>query len=86
MKDLKEKYRKELQVQKDIDGSTPDLGLLFRILDLVQMQSEWAALTTVVHRRYGRLSYEVHHFHYPSPLLRKLEYLFTKDYGRREDR
>ncbi len=76
---LKERYRKELKVQQKIEGYTPETALLFMVLGQVRTQQEWGMLTMGGEHRYGKLSYECHHFHYPSALLKRPETMFTED-------
>ena len=73
---------KSLRRQQRIEGYTPETALLLKILPEVKMQSQWRALTTVMHHRYGKLSYEIHIFYYPSPLLKSLQDIFEQNYER----
>ena len=73
----REKIKKALDIQKSIEGTTRDTELLLAVLPCIQWASEWKALMTVRHHRYGKASYQVHFFYYPSPLLLRLQNLFT---------
>ena len=64
--------RAGLRVQQKIEGYTSETALLLKVLPLTQYQSEWSAMTTQRQHSYGKLSYETHHFYYPSELLTKL--------------
>lgn len=68
----KEKLRARLDKQREIEGGSKDLDLLYVILDVVVTESDWRAMTVCRHHRYGTLSYETHRFYDPSPLLRRL--------------
>lgn len=71
------KLKKALKVQQKIEGFTPETALLLKLLPIIKTSSQWHLLTTVKHHSYGKLSYETHHFYYPSELLNNLENFFN---------
>lgn len=73
------KIRAEIAKQKEIEGFTPESGLLLKLLPLVKSSRDWQALTVCKFHRYGKHSYASHRFWYPSPLLLELQGFFTEN-------
>jgi hypothetical protein len=71
------KVLKALDKQKEIEGDSEDLQLLYKVYECCKTSSEWATLTRCEHYRYGQMSYETHRFYYPSEVLNKLRNLFS---------
>lgn len=76
---LKERIRGELMKQQEIEGHTPDTGLLLRVIDIVQRKSDWDVLARCRIHKYGTQSYEGWRFYYPTELLRDLQKMFTDE-------
>ena len=74
-----DKIRRELRKQKSIEGNTSEIGLLFSVLNCCKTARDWQAMSVVKFHKYGELSYQAYRFYYPSPLLLKIQDLFTKD-------
>ena len=66
------KILKDLKIQKEIEGETPDTKLLEQYLSMITTTREWDAMTVARFCRYGKMSYECHRFWYPSDLLKRL--------------
>lgn len=77
MANLRERIRKELKFQQSVEGFTPDIGLLFKVLGIVQTEQQWLMMVQVRYERYGCMLYQTHRFYYPSKLLLGLETLFS---------
>ena len=63
------KLRADLKRQQEIEGYTPETGLLLKILPHVKTSMQWQQLTTCTQYRYGDYSYQTHRFWYPNDLL-----------------
>jgi hypothetical protein len=61
---LRAKIRSALIIQETIEGSTPNIEACRVVLDSIDTDTEWQALTDCRHHRYGVLSYEAHRFYY----------------------
>jgi hypothetical protein len=61
---LKDKILKELEIQAKFEGETSNIKMLRKILETVHSSNLWRELTTIKSLRYGKLSYECHHFYY----------------------
>ena len=69
---VKDRIRKEIAVQKSIEGDKCQDELLLKFLDAIKMQSQWNAFVLVKFRPYDKLSYQSHRFYYPSKELIEL--------------
>lgn len=63
----------EIKIQQSIEGHSLDTYLLLKILSKLNSLSEWYAIVKIKHYRYGKLSYEIHNFYYPSALLETIK-------------
>lgn len=72
MANQKVKILKSLQIQEEIEGATDNIKMLRRFLDCIKTSSQWQAFVDVNHHRYGKMSYECHHFYYCTDELKKL--------------
>jgi hypothetical protein len=66
----------ELDVQAAHEGETDNIRACRAVLKHAKTSSEWQALVSVKHHRYGPLSYETHRFYYlrdwVAPLVKEL--------------
>jgi hypothetical protein len=62
---IKERIKKEIEIQKKIEGDACQEKLLLGVLQVLKLQSQWDALIDVKHHKYGKFSYETHRFYYP---------------------
>lgn len=73
MANVREKILKELDVQEKIEGRIDDnIEILRRVVLVIKSQHTWNNLVKVKFHRYGKLSYEVHRFYYPTDELMQL--------------
>ncbi|MFA5015785.1 MAG: hypothetical protein WC549_09660 [Actinomycetota bacterium] len=65
---------KDLNIQEEIQGGQDfeDIAIVRQFLDTHPSRLQWEAMVKVSNYRYGRLSYEVYRFYYPTPQLRAL--------------
>jgi hypothetical protein len=61
--------KKELEIQKSIEGDLCQEEIILRFLDAIKMSSQWQAFINVKYYHYGKLSYECHRFYYPKEEL-----------------
>jgi hypothetical protein len=54
----------EIDVQAAHEGETANIKACRAIVQRVKTSSEWQALVSVQHHRYGTLSFETNRFHY----------------------
>ena len=66
------KLLKEMKRQEEIEGPSEDIELLKKFLEIIHTAMQWSVFTKVKSHRYGKLSYECHHFHYPTDDLKAL--------------
>jgi len=71
MANIKERIRKELKIQKEIEGSNCKDDILLKFLEAAKTDRQWESFVKVQLHRYGKLSYESHRFYYPSEELIK---------------
>jgi hypothetical protein len=80
MANLRKKFLAAIDVQAAHEGETVNIKACRIIAQHVKTSSEWQALVSVQHHRYGILSYETHHFYYirdwVEPLIAKLHNAF----------
>lgn len=69
---IKERIKKEIEIQKNIEGEKCQDEILLKFLNVVTKQSQWNAFINVKFYPYGKLSYECHRFYYPNEELLKL--------------
>ncbi|QUH21756.1 hypothetical protein [Alkaliphilus sp. B6464] len=69
---VKERIKKEIEIQKNIEGEKCQDKILLEFLNAVTMQSQWDSFVNVKFHPYGKLSYECHRFYYPTKELLKL--------------
>lgn len=69
---IKDRIKKELEIQKQIEGEDCQDEILLEFLDAITIESQWLAFVTIEFYPYGKLSYETHRFYYPKPELIKL--------------
>lgn len=67
--DLKKRIRKEIEMQKTIEGDSCQDEVLLKFLDAIKTQSQWNALIICKFYQYGKFSYENHRFYYPTKEL-----------------
>jgi hypothetical protein len=72
MANPKEKYKKELLIQEQIEGKSEDIELVRKILEIVHTSDTWQTLTDTKFHRYGVESWKMHRFHYPTELVKKI--------------
>jgi hypothetical protein len=72
MANIKERIIKELLIQESIEGKSNDIEIIRKVLPILKTQMDLNILFNVKFHRYGKLSYEVHRFYYPSELLNNL--------------
>ncbi len=72
MANIKERIIKELLIQESIEGKSNDIEIIRKVLPILKTQMELNILFKIKFHRYGKLSYEVHRFYYPSELLNNL--------------
>lgn len=73
----KERIKKEIKVQKKIEGEKCQESILLKFLEIVKTQSQWDSFINCKHYRYGILSYETHRFYYPTEELINLIKVFS---------
>lgn len=66
------KILKALAIQAQIEGQTENITLLEKIVGTVKYSSEFDAFVTVRQHRYGKLSYETHHFYYIKDYMKQM--------------
>lgn len=81
----RDKIKKRLAKQREIEGDTSDIELLLKVCEITQTTNEWNALIKVRHYRYGVLSYETHHFYYPNTTLVALKEMFQDEIHKQYD-
>lgn len=69
---IKERIKKEIAIQKNIEGENCQEELLLKFLEVVKTQSQWNAFINVKFYRYGKSYYECHRFYYPTQELLNL--------------
>jgi hypothetical protein len=72
MANVKNRILKELLIQESIEGKSNDIEIIRTVLPVLKTQMDLNILFNVKFHRYGKLSYEVHRFYYPSELLNNL--------------
>jgi hypothetical protein len=68
---IKDRIKKEIEIQKKIEPDMPD-GILLDFLNKIKYQSQWNAFVNIKWYGYGTLSYEAYRFYYPTPELLNL--------------
>lgn len=66
---IKERIKKEIEIQKNIEGEKCQDKILLKFLEVIKIQSQWDSFINVKHHPYGKLSYETHRFYYPKEEL-----------------
>jgi hypothetical protein len=69
MANVKERILKELLIQEEIEGSSSNIEIIRIVLPHLKTQMDLNVLFKVKFHRYGKFSYEVHRFYYPTELL-----------------
>jgi glycine cleavage system regulatory protein len=69
MANVKERILKELLIQEEIEGNSDNIDLIRKVLPVLKTQMDLNVLFKTKFHRYGKFSYEVHRFYYPSELL-----------------
>jgi hypothetical protein len=72
MANIKERIIKELLIQESIEGKSNDIEIIRKVLPILKTQMDLNILFNIKFHRYGKLSYELHRFYYPSELLNNL--------------
>ena len=72
MANIKERIVNELLIQESIEGKSNDIEIVRKVLPILKTQMDLNILFKIKFHRYGKLSYEVHRFYYPSELLNNL--------------
>lgn len=73
---IKDRIKKEIAVQKSIEGAKCQAELLLAFLDAVKLDSQWRAFVDCQFYSYGKMSYECHRFYYPKKeLLNLIEFI-----------
>ncbi len=60
----KDKILSRLAIQAKIEGETENIRLCRIVADHAKTAMDWQSLVTVKFHRYGKFSYEAHHFYY----------------------
>jgi hypothetical protein len=68
----KAKIKKEIEIQKSLEGEKCQDEILLKFLDAITTQSQWDSFINVNLQPYGKLSYECHRFYYPTKELLQL--------------
>ena len=66
---IKERIKKEIEIQKSIEGEQCQDEILLKFLNAVKTQAQWNALVNTKFHLYGKMSYESHRFYYPTKEL-----------------
>lgn len=66
---IKEKIKKEIAIQKNIEGEQCQDEILLTFLNAITTQSQWNAFINVKFHSYGKLSYQSYRFYYPTKEL-----------------
>lgn len=74
---VKERIKKEIEIQKSIEGKKCQEEILLKFLEAVKTSNQWDAFINCEHYRYGKLSYETHRFYYPKKELTDLIKAFS---------
>lgn len=77
---VKERIRRELKIQKSIEGDKCQDELLLKFLDAVKTSMQWNTFVLVKFHQCedDKLSYQSHRFYYPSKELLNLVDAFKK--------
>ena len=87
MANVRERIKKEIAVQKSIEGEKCQDKLLLDFLEVITTQLQWNVFVNVEFYRYGKYSHQNHRFYYPKEELVKLMQIGVnaKAYERRYD-
>ncbi|MDF2800833.1 MAG: hypothetical protein K0S61_736 [Anaerocolumna sp.] len=69
---VKERIKKEIEIQKGIEGDNCQDKILLNFLNIVKTASQWDAFVNCRFHRYGKTSFDSHRFYYPTEELLKL--------------
>ena len=76
---IRERIKKEIAIQKSIEGDNCQDKLLLDFLSVIKLDSQWRAFVNCEFYHYGKMSYESHRFYYPSKELLDLVSILKKD-------
>ncbi|MFT8349256.1 hypothetical protein [Clostridium saccharoperbutylacetonicum] len=66
---IKERIKKELEIQKSIEGEKCQEEILLKFLEAIKTKMQWELFVNCEFHRYGKNSYESHRFYYPKEEL-----------------
>ena len=69
---IEERIKKEIAIQKSIEGELCDDKLLLEVLSVLRTESQWNTLINTKLHSYGKYSYQSHRFYYPTKELLNL--------------
>ena len=63
---IKDRIKKELEIQKSIEGiNQNDENLILMFLDCCKSEQQFFSFINIKHYKYGVYSYQTHRFYYP---------------------
>lgn len=72
MVNIKERIKKELEIQEKIEGINPDKKIILKILDYINSSNELRTFVYCYFYQYGKYSYQVHRFYKLQPNVKNL--------------